>query len=385
MKHPLRCLAALLAAAVLVGCGSKGIVRTPAKLVEIKHPTVEPHEVWSRDVGNGSGGQWSSLRVTVAKDAVYAAAEDGNVYAFDRGSGNTIWRAETDARVISGPTVAGDLVLVGTLDAQVLALRRANGKLLWKGAAPSEVMAPPVTDGHIVVVRAVDGRVFGLDAGTGKRVWSFERNEPDLTLRGLSAPLLLGDDVLIGMDNGKIVSLNTDDGKPSWEQTLSVPTGRSELDRLTDIDADLLAASRGVYAVSYGGDIGLLSPDNGEFRWKRRVKSYSGMALGDKLLFVTDDDGYVWALDPATGAQDWKQEALKYRELSPPAFFDGYVVVGDLDGYLHWLRPSDGAIVGRTRLGSDPITTAPAVFGHRLYAMNADGTLAAFEDRKPVQ
>ncbi|MDE2149852.1 MAG: outer membrane protein assembly factor BamB [Gammaproteobacteria bacterium] len=383
MRFCRRYLAVLLALATLAGCGTKGIVRTPAKLTDIKNPAVEPHQLWSSDVGNGSGGQWSSLRVTVAEDAVYAAAEDGRVYAFKRDNGDTIWRTDTDTRVISGPTVAGDQVLVGTLDAQVVALKRADGKLLWKGDAPSEVMAPPVSDGRVVVVRAVDGRIFGLSADTGKRAWSFERSEPDLTLRGLSKPLLFDSRVLIGTDNGKIVSLTADDGQPNWEQTLSTPSGRSDLDRLTDVDADPLAGPLGVYVVSYGGDIGLMDPDSGEFRWKRRIKSYSGMALGDNLLFVTDDDGYVWALDPATGAQAWKQEALKYRDLSPPAFFDGYVVVGDFEGYLHWLRPADGAIVGRTRLDSDPIITAPAAAGKRLYVMDADGDLAAFEDRKP--
>lgn len=377
-----RAVSLLGVALFVVGCGSKGIVHTPAKLVDISHPLVQPQQVWSRSIGNGSGGFYPAFRIAAEKDAVFVAAEDGDVAAYNSATGATIWSTDTDARLISGPTVNGDAVLLGSLDAKVITLKRADGKPLWKGDASSEVMSPPVSDGRVVVVRGVDGRIFGLDADSGRRLWNFDRSEPSLTLRGQSAPLFEGDNVLIGLDTGELISLNSEDGKLAWAQSLSVPSGRSELDRLVDIDADLLPSTMGVFVVSYGGDIALVDPVSGEPRWKRRVKSYSGMALSSdgRTLYVTDDDGYVWALDASNGAEEWKQKALKYRRLSPPAYFDGYVVVGDYDGYLHWLEPSDGKIVGRTRLGSDPIIAAPVVANGLLYVMDSDGDLAAYKD-----
>ncbi len=377
----------LLAVALFVaGCGSKGIVRTPAKLVDIAHPQVQPRQLWSRSIGNGSGGNYPAFRIAVEQDAVYVGAEDGDVAAYNPKTGGTIWRTDTHARLISGPSVTGDTVLLGTLDAQVIALNRADGKRLWKSDTSSEVMAPPVSDGRIVVVRSVDGRIFGLNASSGKRIWSFDRDEPSLTLRGQSAPLFEGGNALVGLDSGDVISLDSQDGKLAWEQTLSVATGRTQLDRLVDIDADLLSSPVGVFVVSYGGDIALLDPTSGQPRWKRRVKSYNGMALsGDsRTLYVTDDDGYVWALDTTTGAQVWKQEVLKYRRLSPPVWFDGFIVVGDYDGYLHWLEPSDGKIVGRTRLGSNPIIAPPVVANDLLYVMDSDGDLAAYKKGAPA-
>lgn len=377
--------AAALAATLLAACGSKGIVRNPAKLVDIDHPAVHPEQVWSRDVGNGSGGLYPELRIAVREDALFVGAENGEADAYDPRTGKRIWSAETKARLISGPTVSGDAVLFGTLDAQVVALKRASGKSLWTGAASSEVMAPPVSNGRVVIARGVDGRVFGLDPASGKRLWSFERKEPSLTLRGDSEPLFDGDRVLMGLDTGEVVAINSDDGKLAWAQALSIPNGRSELQRMVDVDADLLAAPTGVFAVTYGGDIALLDPVSGEPRWKRRVKSYSGMALSadGQTLYVSDDDGYVWALDAGSGAEIWKQKALQYRQLSAPAFFDGYVVVGDLEGYLHWLRPSDGKIVGRVRLDGAPIVAPPVVAQGLLFVMDTDGDLAAYKDRAP--
>lgn len=374
-------LAVALSVLALAACSSKGKTREPAKLVNVAKEEVRPDDQWTRHVGNGSDGYVSGFRIATAEDGVFAAAIDGRVYALNPKNGEVIWRTRTRARVISGPSVNGDQVLVGTLDGQVIALKRADGKELWRSQAPSEALAAPVGAGNTVVAKAVDGRQYGLDAATGERRWAFDRNEPNLTLRGLSAPLIIGNRVYTGLDNGKLSVLNLADGSQVWEQTISVPTGRGELDRVDDIDADMLPGSDGLFVVTYGGDLALVDYNTGDSRWRRGVKSYSGMALGGDKLFVTDDDGTVWALDVATGAVAWKSQELKYRRLSPPAFFKGYVVVGDYKGYLHWLSPADGKIVGRTRLGSDPVAAPPVVAGDLLYVMDVAGKLRAYDTR----
>ena len=379
-------IAAALAAGLLLsaGCSSKGKTREPSKLVAIKHAQLRPEEVWSHQIGDGSGGQYTDLRVALAQDAVYTASLDGVVEALNPDTGKRLWRTKTKARVAGGPTVDGDLVLVGTEDAQVIALKRTDGKEVWRATGTSEALAPPVGAGDIVVMRGVDGHLYGLNAGDGTRIWNFDRTVPDLTLRGLSAPLIMGNRIFCGLDNGHLVSLKLGDGQLIWDQPISVPTGRTVLDRLADIDADLLPAADGIFVVTFGSDLALVDPQNGQPRWRRSVKSYTGMALGGDKLFVTDADGAVWALDAETGAQVWKQEALKYRRLSPPAYFEGHIVVGDYKGYLHWLSPTDGSIVARTRLsgligGGDPIIAPPVAGPKYLYVMNSAGRLAAFE------
>jgi outer membrane protein assembly factor BamB len=205
---------------------------------------------------------------------------------------------------------------------------------------------------------------------------------PNLVLRGSSAPLVAGNAAIVGMDNGRIASLKLADGTPQWEQAVSVPSGRTELERLTDIDADLIDGPDCIFAASFGGDVACLDSGSGEVAWRRSVRSYTGMTMSDDRLFVTDESGVVWALDQKTGAAAWKQEALLYRKLSPPAFFGGYVVVGDFEGYLHWLDPSTGAIVGRSREGSVPIMAPLVATADELYVMNVDGRIAAIELQK---
>ncbi|MGH8457697.1 MAG: outer membrane protein assembly factor BamB, partial [Stenotrophobium sp.] len=365
-----------LGALALAGCGDKNL-RKPAVLQDIIHPAIRADKVWSSSAGGGSDSYYSSLQMSVQEDAVFAADVDGNVYAFNTKNGDRIWRAKTKARVIAGPSVSGNMVLVGTLDAQVIALKRSDGSQLWRATLSSEVLAPPAGDGDVLVARTVDGHVYGLSPATGERLWNFDRFEPNLTLRGLSEPLVLGAHAYVGLDSGHLVSIQLTDGKPAWEQVIAVPSGRTELDRITDIDAGLLAGSNNIFAASFGGELACVDEDSGQVLWRRSIKSYTGMAQAGNLVFVTDESGVVWALDAATGAAAWKQEGLLYRKLSPPVVFDGYVVVADFEGYLHWLDPKDGHMIARTRAGSDPIRAYMSVQAGMLYVMNTAGKIMA--------
>lgn len=372
-----RALAILVAGAILAGCSGDGNVREPAELQDIVSPQLKPARKWSGDAGSGSGAIFGGLRLAVERDAIFAADVKGHVYAFDPASGKRIWHAQTKTRLISGPTVSGNAVLVGTLDGEVLALKRADGAPLWQSLVSSEVMAAPVGDGDIVVARSVDGRIYGLSAVSGSKLWTFDRSVPNLTLRGLSEPLVYGGRVFAGMDNGRIAALRASDGQAIWEQAVAVPAGRNELERLTDIDAALLGVGREIYAVSFGGELACIDGETGQVLWRRAVKSYSGLALAGDRVIVSDEGGVVWALDARTGAAAWKNEDLKYRRLSAPAVFGERIVVGDFEGYLHWLDPKDGRIVARNRAGSEPIRVAPVPADDLLYVMNTGGTITA--------
>ena len=369
----------LVLAAALAACGDKGPVREPAELTSIANKQVTPGIVWERSPGSGDGGLESGLRLWVEEGILVTADAGGDVYALDPKNGKKLWEADTDARLVSGPTVYGDVVLLGTLDAEVLALSRKDGKAVWRTTLSSEVLAPPVGDGGIVVARCGDGKIFGLSAESGARRWSFDRAVPPLTLRGMSEPLIHEGVAIIGLDNGRAAALRVETGDVLWEEVVSAPEGRSELERIVDVDAGLLTAHGGIYALSFGGELAAIGLQEGRVAWRRPVKSATGAALFGNKLLVTDESGVVWALDAQTGAAAWKQEALKYRHLSAPAAIGGLAVVADFEGYLHWLSPDDGSIVGRVRATGDAVVAAPIVQDDRLYVLDRSGEIAVVE------
>lgn len=226
-----------------------------------------------------------------------------------------------------------------------------------------------------------DGRVYALDPATGKTVWAVDTEARLISGPYADGPLVLvGPVVLIGLDSGRLAALQLASGEPLWEAVVALPSGRTELDRLVDVDAEPIAVAGGVFALSYGGQLVLIDPRSGEPRWERAVRSYTGgTVFGTRGLAVSDADGLMWALDAESGAAVWKQDALQYRGLSPPITVRDRIAVTDFEGYVHFLDPADGRIVGRERPLRAPMQAQPVLSGERLYLLDVEGRLVALE------
>ncbi len=386
MRHPapyLYAVAGLAAAGLLAACASDDIKPPkPAELAKIATPAFKPREVWSASAGDGGGPEPRGFRIAHAGDVLYTADHKGRVTAFAAASGKKLWRQSLNINIVGGPGIAGDRVAVGTLDGEVVTLDRREGKPAWRAALSGEVLAPPVGSAEVLIAHSLDGRIYGFSARSGQRLWAFDRGVPTLTLRGNSGAVIAGGRVLVGLDNGKLMAAELTSGQVQWETAVSLPTGRSELERLVDIDAEPVLTADTVYAVSYGGDLAAMDLANGELRWRGEVASSAGLATDGKRVYVTDVDGRVLALDAGSGTLLWKQEGLLYRAPSRPAVHGGHVAVADMEGYVHWLSPTDGRFVARARPLRAAVITPPLVLGARLYVLAANGQLAALEISK---
>ncbi|HVV98117.1 MAG TPA: outer membrane protein assembly factor BamB [Rhodanobacteraceae bacterium] len=377
----------------LKSLGKKDNVEPPTPLTEFT-PTAAVQKLWTEGVGDGSGDSGARLAPTIVDGHLYAASVDGVVEAIDAASGRTIWqkklgtrkgwlwkRGDNSLRWSGGPAVAGDLLVVGSLDGEVYALSAQDGSERWHATVSSEVISRPAIGAQIVVVRTVDGRLTGLDVADGSRKWVFDQSVPPLSLRGNSSPVIIGDAVYDGFDNGKIVAVRLADGAPLWVQTLSTGEGRTEVERLADVDGEVVDVGGNVVAVGYRGQMAAIAASNGRPMWQRDISSYGGAAAGDSALVLADAEGDVWAFDRDTGASLWKQDQLKYRWLGSPAVQGKYVVVGDSEGYVHWLSLDEGKFVARKRLGKKPIESAPVVVGDTVYVEDVRGKIGAYSVR----
>ena len=376
-----------LSIALLGGCGtfadptewfSDSEAENIAELQELSNQ-IQPQRLWSRDVGVGTDERRLGLEPRVAAGTVYVADAEGQVQALDAGSGRTRWEVELDLPVSGGPGVGSGKVLLGTIDGDVIALNTENGEERWRTRLTSEVLSVPAVSSSTVVVHTVDGKLFGLEATDGSERWRYEREVPSLTLRGTGSPVISGGAVYVGMAGGRLVALRLDNGGLIWDASITVPGGRSELERLADIDGDPLVLGGGVFVATYQGEVGAVEQRSGRLAWRRKMSSYNRMGADLQGLYVSDDDGVVWGLDIRSGSAVWSQDVLKNRKLSNVAVLRGYVVVGDFEGYLHWMDRNDGSLVARTRVGSEPITTGLKVIDDVLYVLGDGGDLAAVQ------
>ena len=350
---------------------------TPPAELENVTPVIKLIRAW--DVKVGAVDKDNPVRMTPSLcDGKLFAAGGGGVFAFDAASGKSIWKTSSKAQLSGGVGCGDDLVLVGSEKGQVLAYHAADGKLAWKAQVTSEVLAPPRIADGIVVARTIDGKVFGLDAKDGSRHWVYDRSTPVLTLRGSGSVVISQGAVIGGFDNGKLVAVTLAEGKPLWEVGVAVPKGRSELERMVDIDSDPRIVGNHVYVATYQGRVASVALDTGNIEWVRDMSSYAGIDVDDDRIYLTDDQSKVMGLDRNDSSITWSQDKMLGRSLTAPTVFGDYIVVGDFDGYVHWLSRDSGAIVARERPDNSSIMLAPLAGDGLLYVQSRGGVLTAY-------
>lgn len=351
-------------------------VEPPAVLVNFE-PSVSIKEIWSVNIGTGSDRQFLRLGPVRHGDTIYTVDVKGRVRALAQQDGKERWRTDLGLQITGGAGFGDDLVLVASRKGVVVALDKDKGRELWRAQVASEVLAPPAADAGVVVVQSVDGKLTGLESATGKRLWIVDRSEPALSLRGTATPVILSDAVLTGFGSGKIVAVNLKNGRLLWETPVAQPQGRSEIERLIDVDIPVLVSDRTLLAAAYQGKIVAVNLESGRLLWSRDISTYSALAADSSNVYVSDARGNVYALDLQSGSTVWKQDKLALRRLSAPTVTGNAVAVADFEGYVHWLAREDGRFLARERAARAAVLTAPIADGSTLYVNTQNGYLAA--------
>lgn len=378
MRH----LPVLLLIAALAACsGAKDTAAPPSELTDFERGA-RLDKVWSADTGLGGTDKWIALRPFVADGRLVSAHVDGGVTSRALEDGRTAWAADTDASLSAGVGGTDATVAVGTSEGQVIALSAEDGSERWRSDVAGELLAPPTGGNGLLIARTVDGRVVALDESDGDTIWSFSTDVPSLSLRGNAAPLLVSGGVLAGLDNGRLIALAVQNGQPLWQTTIAEPSGSSPVERMVDIDGAIGIGQGVAYAVTYQGRIAEVEPRNGDIQWSRDMSSFAGLSVDADRIYVSTADSHVVALDTAAGDTVWRQDRLAHRRLTAPVPVPGtdFLVVGDLEGYVHVLTRSDGRIVNRRDVGGDSILADPVPLGEgRIAVQDRGDDLAVLE------
>jgi outer membrane protein assembly factor BamB len=373
MRLPLVALCLLAIAA----CSKEKEIDPPAELTEFSS-TLEVQKVWDASVGGEKAPLRLGLSLAVQGERVYAAGREGQVAAFQADNGRGLWRSNVKAQLSGGPGAGNDLLVVGSSDGQAIALGAADGAVRWKVPVGGEVLAAPAVTDSMVIVRTVDGRLRGLSPADGREVWFYEQPVPRLSLRGTSRPTVVNDLVLCGFDNGKVVAVSLGDGSLVWESTVAPSRGRTELERLVDIDSVIRVVDDDVFVVGFQGRVAMLALDSGQVWWSRDASSYRSLDLDEDTLYFSTAASELMALRRRTGVELWKQEILKHRVLSAPASHGSAVAVADFEGYVHWFDKATGNLVARMQAGGSRVSNQPVVVGDLLLVINDTGQISAF-------
>ena len=359
--------------------GGKYNAIPPKKLTDYD-ATVEINVLWEQQVGDGYKGQGLRLAPVISDKLIFSAASEGTVEAINLKSGTIFWERETGFPISAGIATGRNHLFFGTSNAQVVALNSSNGITTWVTQVTSEVLASPVVSDGIVIVRTIDGKVIALDELSGKQRWIFERSVPALSIRGNGVPVINAGRVFIGFADGRMVALQLQTGKNLWEASLAVPSGRTQIERLVDLDTDPVIIDDVVYIASYQGGMSAVLTMDGDIIWDNEdISSYSGISYDWRYLYLSDSESNIWQLDQRSGGSLWKQTAFHMRRLTAPAVYQDYLVVGDYEGYVHWLSSDDGHQLGRIQVTDEAILATPVVQDNIVYIYGSGGSVVALK------
>lgn len=386
MKTIFRTAGLLAAAMVLSACSVFG--DDDEKELEPKELTkiatkVDIKRVWSANIGGDAEFLRVALQPAGDGTRIYAASIDGNVVALNPANGKEQWRTKLDMELSAGPGIGESLVVVVGSDGYIIALDADSGAERWRANLTGESLARPVIKDNVVIVLTIDNRLRALSAFDGSERWIFEQSTPLLTMRGSATPAVIGSTVFAGFDNGRLAALNISSGDVVWEALLAPPSGRSDLERLSDIDGLISVVGQDLYAAGYQGNMAAMASESGQILWTREMSSFEGVSADWNNVYTVTEEGELVALSRSSGDEAWRQDALLRREPTLPVSFHTTVAVGDLEGYLHFFSNVDGEPVARLKVGGKAISNDPVVVADRLYVQSDSGSLFAFAVQQP--
>jgi outer membrane protein assembly factor BamB len=377
----------LVALAGLAGCETVGDFfsmdkeedpQAPVELTEIEQQ-LDVRRLWNVDIGNGQGKGLYRLQPVIDGDVIYAVAANGELRAVERESGRVRWEKDLEIAVSGGVGHFENSLYLGGADGEVLRVDARSGEVLWRSAVTGEVLAPPQGDGEIVAVQSYDGKLHGLDHETGEQRWRYDSNVPVLTIRGTSTPILDSGNVYAGFANGRVMAFDADDGATLWEARIAIPQGRSEIERIVDVDGAMVLLGAELYVATYQGRLTALDVRTGRKLWQQNVSSFYGVSQGFGNVYVAEESGTIVAYLRNGQGIRWQQEALAWRGLSRPIPVSSYLAVIDFEGYLHLLSQVDGEILARERPGKEGARADMLSVGTVLYVYTNRGQLIAYD------
>ncbi|WP_250658500.1 outer membrane protein assembly factor BamB [Alkalimarinus coralli] len=367
-----------LSALLMVGCSSDDVEEEPMELEDFDEE-IEIIKVWDESIGDGHDEQFLTLTPIIIGETIYAIDHAGELLALNKSDGEELWEVEYDEPVSGGLGGDDSQLYFATYHGEIVAVDRNGGMEQWRVALTSEVLSQPVSNGRQVVVQSIDGKVVSLNAQSGKLMWRYDSNAPVLSIRGTASPVITDEFTVTGFANGELVAFQNITGAPVWSNSIGTPKGRTELERLVDIDGQPVIEDDVVYSVSYQGKLSAIHLPTGKEIWSKQQSSYRAVDLGFGNVYVSTAKDVVVAYSQSTRTEVWRQENLKFRQLTAPKAFGSTTVVADFEGYVHFLSQIDGRFMGRVHLDSDGVRTPMLISDDMLFIYSNSGDLAAYK------
>ncbi|KWQ04480.1 MAG: outer membrane protein assembly factor BamB [Acinetobacter harbinensis] len=365
----------------LLGCSSNKIKVEQVKpnplpkLVQAK--ALVP--VFSQSVSATSKEDPLRLRLDVDNGVIFALDPKGEVTAYQ--GKQRLWQQKVSKQGLSsGVEAAEGTVIVGNKKGQLFALDQATGEQKWTAQLSGAILSASLIQAGRVVTLSNDGTVYAHDLATGQQVWTYNLPDVQFSLRGTASPIALDPrTVLIASSNAYVYALDILTGVPRMQRRVAVSDGRSDVQRLNDIDGDPVVAGQFLVTTSFQGQVTVTDLASQQVLWSEDASSIQRPEVSNNTVYVTQADGKITAYALTTGEQLWQNDSLLNRQLSNPVVLGQDLVVGDLEGVLHLIDPNSGQLIGRSKTSGE--VRSLRVIDGQLYVSTRKGALSVWQNR----
>ncbi len=368
----IRIVVTVLVFAGLAACSSDKPKPTPLEAVT---PQIAGRAVWNASVDAPPFVLMPAAAKDAKSDAFVVAGGDGSVVAHSVKDGAVLWRGNAGARLSAGVGSDGRFAAVVTRDNELVVLD--NGAVKWRTRLGSLVATAPLVAGERVFVMGVDRVVQAYDATDGRYLWALRRPGEPLTL---SQPGVVGafkDTLLVGQGQ-RLTGVDPLRGSVRWEVALANPRGTNEVERVADLVGPAARAGDVVCARAFQSAVGCANAQSGTLLWSKNIGGAQAIGADAELVAGADGSGRITAWRANNGDLAWTAEQLLHRDLSGMLVVGRTVIVGDLEGQVHFLDRVNGKTLLRLPTDGSAVVGAPVVLGNTVLVSTKKGGLFAF-------
>jgi outer membrane protein assembly factor BamB len=226
------------------------------------------------------------------------------------------WKFQTNSPIIGSPVIDNQIVYAGSTDGILYALTLNDGKEKWKFTTYGPIRSTVCIEKDKLFVLSGDGNLYCLNKQSGSLLWRFKTftgyigdRKYDFADYYASSPVVHENAVFFGCSDGRIYSVNVEDGKLLW----SYETG--------DIVHTRPVISQGkLFAGSFDGNVYTLNVNTGALLWKFKSVGHryfpGGEVTGNpvvvnNLVLIGARDYHVYAIEQNGGYCYWDKKFPK--------------------------------------------------------------------------
>jgi len=367
LKHGLQ----IVASVALFGCAAGSAPPKPAALQNFT-PLVKVAQVWRTQL---SGPVSRTLRMHGSATSVAVVTDGGSIQVIAAANGSLVSQSAVQDEVVAGTGFDGAVVAIVTASNQLVAV--SGEQLLWRAQLPARSYTQPLVAGGRVFVLLADQRVSAFDARNGAEVWTQRYSGEPLVLAHPGLLTAVGNALMVGVGE-RLVAMNPDNGQTAWDVSLAQPRGVDEIERLVDLVAEPAVIGSVVCARAFQASVSCVDINARTRLWSVTSDGANGVSGDAQAVYSTDSVGRITAWTTATGVELWTSALLLHRGLTTPLALGKTLVVGDSQGYMHWLSRDTGSVMARLPTDGSAIVGAPLLVNGTLIAITAKGGVFAW-------